>query len=77
MCKSNQSEDTFSVDFDELEHYFTESGEKQHTWGISNGEKYPGYTSKYSFFKFVQCVVVEQNNNNNENRGSSPFTNTS
>ena len=59
MCKSDQSENTFSVDFDELEHYFTESGEKQHTWGIS------------SFLKFVQCVAVEQNNNNNENRGSS------
>ena len=31
MCKSDQSEDTFSVDFDELEHYFTKSGEKQRT----------------------------------------------
>jgi len=29
MCKLNQNEDTFSVRFDELEHYFTENGEKQ------------------------------------------------
>ena len=27
----NKNEDTFSVYFDELEHYFTENGEKQHT----------------------------------------------
>ena len=31
MCKSDQNEDTFSVYFDELEHYSTENVEKQHT----------------------------------------------
>ena len=31
MCKFDQNEDTFSVYFDELERYFTENGEKQHT----------------------------------------------
>jgi len=30
-------------------------------------EKYPGYASKNSFLKFVQCMAAEQNNNNNEN----------
>ena len=32
MCEFDQNEDTFSVYFDELEHYFTENdGQKQHT----------------------------------------------
>ena len=31
MCKFNKNEDTFSVYFDELEHYFIKNDEKQHT----------------------------------------------
>ena len=31
MCKFDQNEDTFSVYFDELEHYFIENGQKEHT----------------------------------------------
>ena len=31
MCEFDQNEDTFSVYFDELKHYFTENGQKQHT----------------------------------------------
>ena len=31
LCEFDQNEDPFSVYFDELEHYFTENGEKQHT----------------------------------------------
>ena len=31
MGEFDQNEDTFSVYFDELEHYFNENGEKQHT----------------------------------------------
>ena len=31
MGEFDQNEDTFSVYFDELEHSFTENGEKQHT----------------------------------------------
>ena len=31
MGEFDQHEDTFSVYFDELEHYFTENGQKQHT----------------------------------------------
>ena len=31
MCEFDQHEDTFSVYFDELEHYFTENGQKQDT----------------------------------------------
>ena len=36
MCEFDQNEDMFSVYFDELEHYFTENDQKQHTRGISN-----------------------------------------
>ena len=31
MCEFDQNEDTFSVYFDELEHYFIENGQKEHT----------------------------------------------
>ena len=31
MCKFDQNEGTFSVYFDELQHYFIENGQKQHT----------------------------------------------
>ena len=31
MCECDQNEDTFSVYFDELEHYFIENGQKEHT----------------------------------------------
>ena len=31
LCEFDQNEDTFSVCFDELEHKFTENGQKQHT----------------------------------------------
>ena len=31
MCQFDQSEERFSVCFDELEHYFIENGQKQHT----------------------------------------------
>ena len=31
ICEFDQNEDTFSVYFDAVEHYFTENGEKQHT----------------------------------------------
>ena len=31
ICEFHQNEDTFSVYFDELEHYFTENGQKEHT----------------------------------------------
>ena len=31
MCEFDQNEDTFSVYFDELEHYFFENGQKEHT----------------------------------------------
>ena len=29
MCEFDQNEDTFSVYFDELEHYFIENGQKE------------------------------------------------
>ena len=31
MCEFDQNEDIFSVSFDELEHYFIENGQKEHT----------------------------------------------
>ena len=31
MCEFGQNEDTFSVYFGELEHYFIENGQKEHT----------------------------------------------
>ena len=31
MCEFDQNEDTFSIYFDELEHYFIEKGQKEHT----------------------------------------------
>ena len=31
MCEFDRNEDTFSVYFDELEHYFTENGQKQYS----------------------------------------------
>ena len=31
MCEFDRNEDTFSIYFDELKHYFTENGQKQHT----------------------------------------------
>ena len=31
MGEFDQNEDTFSVYFDEMEHYFIENGQKQHT----------------------------------------------
>ena len=39
MGDFDQNEDTFSVYFYELEHYFTENGQKQHTGGISNARE--------------------------------------
>ena len=35
LCEFDQNEDTFSVCFDEVEHKFTENGQKQHTGGIT------------------------------------------
>ena len=75
MAEFDKNEDTFSAYFDELEHYFTENGKKQDTWGISN----PRETSRLclkiwnSFLKLVWCVAAEQNNNNIENSDSSHF----
>ena len=31
MCEFDQNEDTFSIYFDELEDYFLENGQKEHT----------------------------------------------
>ena len=31
ICEFDQNEDTFSIYCDELEHYFIENGQKQHT----------------------------------------------
>ena len=39
MCELDENEDAFSVYFDELEHYFTENGQKQHTSGLSNARE--------------------------------------
>ena len=39
MGEFDQNEDTFLAYFDELEHYFIENGQKQHTRGISNARK--------------------------------------
>ena len=40
MGELDQSEDTFSVYFDELEHdYLTENGQKQHIWWMSNARE--------------------------------------
>ena len=39
MSDFDQNEDTFSVYFDQLEHYLTENGQKQHTWEISNARE--------------------------------------
>ena len=39
ICEFDQNEDTFSVYFDELENYFTENGQKQHTRGIRNARE--------------------------------------
>ena len=32
MCEFDQNEDTLSIYFDELEHYFIENGQKEHTF---------------------------------------------
>ena len=39
MCEFDQNEDTFSVYFDELEHYFIENRQKEHTRGIGNSRE--------------------------------------
>ena len=39
ICEFDQNEDTFSVYFDEQEHYFIENGQKEHTGGISNSRE--------------------------------------
>ena len=39
MGEFHQNEDTFSVYFDELERYFTEKGQQQHTRGLSNARE--------------------------------------
>ena len=36
MCEFDPNEDTFSVYFDELEDYFIENRQKEHTWGVDN-----------------------------------------
>ena len=74
MGDFDQNEDTFSVYFDE--HYFTENGQKQHTWEISYAREISKLCLKIwnSFLKFIWCVAAEQNdNNNNENSDSSHF----
>ena len=76
MCEFDQNENTFSVYFDELEQYFIENGQKEHTWGIGNSREIStGYGSRNSSLKFVWCVAAEQNNNNNlkTNSDSSHF----
>ena len=39
MCEFDRNQDKFSVYFDELEDYFTENGQKQHTLGTSNARE--------------------------------------
>ena len=73
MCEFDQNEDTFSVYFDELEHYFIEMVRKNILEGKAVQEEYPGYGSRNSPLKFVWCVAVEQNNNSNKNSDASDF----
>ena len=53
MCEFDQNEDTFSVYFDELEHYFIEMVRKNILEGKAIQEEYPGYGSRNSSLKFV------------------------
>ena len=53
MCEFGQNEDTFSVYFEELDHYFTKNGQKEHTCGISKRHIQVMLQEIAPVFKFV------------------------